>query len=205
MAARAVALALKEESIDPSTEIWRLSVDHYHAMIAAGILDEGDNLELLEGWLVKKMTKTRDHSLATWLTREALKRVVGTSWYVDSQEPVTTADSEPEPDVSVVRAELRRNRRHHPGPEDVALVVEVADSSLRRDRTWKKRLYAAAKIPTYWIINLKAAQIEVYTQPTTRRGKTDYLKRKDYAAGEKVPLVIGNRIVARLAVRDLLP
>ena len=68
-------------------------------------------------------------------------------WYVDAQEPITTSDSEPEPDVVIVRGDTRQYLNRHPGAQDLALVVEVADTSLQRDRTSKKRLYARVGIP----------------------------------------------------------
>src|SRR3712207_4217922 len=110
----------------PEDLIWRLTVDQYHAMIQAGILVDGDPVELLEGWLVTKRSKNPRHSLSTQLTRVALEERLPPEWFVDAQEPITTADSEPEPDLGVVRGDPRDYADHHPGPGDVALVVEVA-------------------------------------------------------------------------------
>src|SRR5205807_4066795 len=87
-----------EEGDVPTEPIYRLSVAQYHAMARHGILDEDAPVELLEGWLVQKMTKHRPHSRCTHRTRRALERILPAGWYVDTQEPVTTAESEPEPD-----------------------------------------------------------------------------------------------------------
>jgi Uma2 family endonuclease len=76
------------------------------------------------------------------IMREELAQLVPVGWYVDAQEPITTNDSEPEPDVVIVRGDRRQYRDRHPGPDDVALVVEVSDSTLQRDRTMKQRMYA---------------------------------------------------------------
>ena len=189
----------------PTEPVLSLSVDQYHRMITAGILAEADPIELLEGWLVPKMSKNPPHRASTRLIRAALERVVPPGWYVDSQEPITTADSEPEPDVSIIRGETRQYLERHPGPGEVALVVEVADQSLGRDRGLKKRLYARAGIPVYWLVNLPEARLEVYTSPGGPPEKPDYDKRCDHVASEEVPLVIEGREVARLSVRDLLP
>jgi Uma2 family endonuclease len=124
----------------PADPIWRLSVEQYHGMIEAGILSADDPVELLDGWLFTKKPKKPPHRIATRLIRQALEGLVPESWYVDSQEPVTTPDSEPEPDVMVVRGDTRQYFDHHPGAADLALVVEVADATLERDRTLKKRL-----------------------------------------------------------------
>jgi len=150
------SITTSEQPVIVSTDvIWRLSVDQYHAMIQAGILTEDDPVELLEGWLVTKMSKNPRHTFVTQLARDVVASLLPPGWYVNAQEPVTTKDSEPEPDVAVVRGNRRQYIDHHPGPQDIALVVEVADSSLQRDRSLKKRLYAAAGIPVYWIVKVK--------------------------------------------------
>src|SRR5947199_10756848 len=92
-----------DDAAFPTEPIYRLSVAQYHAMADHGILDENDPVELLEGWLVQKMTKHPPHILVTLLIRQALERLFGEGWYVNSQEPITTPESEPEPDVFVVR------------------------------------------------------------------------------------------------------
>jgi Uma2 family endonuclease len=198
--------AVGEQSAAVSTDvIWRFSVDQYHAMIRAGILTEDDPVELLEGWLVTKMPKNPHHRVATRLIRQALESILPPGWYVDTQEPLTTIDSEPEPDVMVVRGEPRHYLDRHPGPQDVALVVEVADSTLQRDRSLKKRLYAAAEIPVYWIVNLLESQIEVYTNPSGPGEQPDYHQQQNYGPADVVPMVIEGRELGCLAVQDLLP
>ena len=195
-----------EQSITvPIDVIWRLSVDQYHAMIQAGILTEDDPVELLEGWLVTKMSKNPKHRVVTQLVREAIAQLLPSGWYVDAQEPVTTQDSEPEPDVAVVRGNRRQYFDRHPGPQDIALVVEVADSSLQRDRTLKKRIYAAAGISLYWIVNLLANQIEVYSDPSGPHEQPDYRQQQNYGLEDAVPIIIDGQEVSRLAVKDLLP
>src|SRR5947209_4558415 len=172
--AQPISPAAAEDAAVPTEPIYRLSVAQYHAMADHGILDEDDPVELLEGWLVQKMTKHRPHSVVTRRTRRALERVVPAGWYVDSQEPLTTVDSEPEPDVLVAREDLADNLERHPGPADIALTVEVADSSLRQDQGAKKRVYARAGIPVYWIANLVESRFEVYTDPTGPAEEPDY-------------------------------
>ena len=98
-----------------------------------------------------------------------------------------------------------RYERYHPGPQDVALVVEVADASLDRDRSIKKQVYARAGIPVYWIVNLQERRIEVYTDPSGPVQVPDYRKHEDYAAGSQVPLTIDGREVGRIPVAAFLP
>lgn len=189
----------------PGELVWRLSVDQYHRMLCTGILTEDDPVELLEGLLVPKMGKNPAHRVTTRLIRAALERALPAGWYVDSQEPITTGDSEPEPDVCVVRGDTRQYSDRHPGAPDLALVVEVADASVDRDREAKKRLYARAGIPTYWIVILPERRIEVYTEPSGATAAPDYRRRAEFGDSDTLPVVIEGRQVAGLPVQDLLP
>src|SRR6476469_4194244 len=83
----------------PTEPIFRLTVAQYHEMIRRGILAADDPIELLEGWLITKMSKNPPHRIATKKLLRALERLIPSGWYVDSQEPITTIDSEPEPDA----------------------------------------------------------------------------------------------------------
>ena len=185
--------------------IWPLSVEQYHAMAATGILTEDDPVELLEGLLVYKMTKKPPHSVVTQLVREALRQILPSGWYVASQEPLTLMDSEPEPDVMVVSGHIRQYLTRHPGPQDVALVVEVADSTLTSDRSSKKRIYARASVAVYWLINLPENQIEVYTNPSGEASNPSYQAYIHYGLEDEIPIQIANHEIGRLAVRELLP
>jgi Uma2 family endonuclease len=189
----------------PNDFIWRLSVEQYHEMLRAGILTPDDPVELLEGWLVFKMGKNPPHVVATNLVRAALERLLLAGWFVGSQDPVTTETSEPEPDVAVVRGSPRQYYDRHPGPRDVALVVEIADATLRRDQEWKRRIYAAAGIPVYWIVNLPEKVLEVYMTPSGPADQPGYQQRLIYKASDEVSLVIEGQEVGLIAVRELLP
>lgn len=185
-------------------DLFRLSVDQYHAMIKAGILTPDDSVELLEGLLVVKMPKNPAHVLVKRLLRRALETLVGKDFFVDQEDPVTVKDSEPEPDICVFRGEPRDYRDRHPGPGDTALVAEVADTSLRRDRGRKKHIYAKASMPVYWIVNLVDQRIEVYTDPTGPAKEPDYREHQDFGPSDAVPVVIDGKEVGRLKVADLL-
>ncbi|MEW5988396.1 MAG: Uma2 family endonuclease [Chloroflexota bacterium] len=189
----------------PPFPVWRLTIDQYHAMIQTGILTDDDPVELLDGWLIPKMPKNPFHRTITYLLRQALERLVPAGWYVDSQEPLTLADGEPEPDVMVVRGDTRRYLNRHPGPPDVALVVEVADTTLQRDRTLKKRLYALSGIAVYWIVNLVDGQVEVYSQPGGPAGPADYQQSRVYRPPEALPIVLDGKEAGRLLVQEFLP
>jgi Uma2 family endonuclease len=191
---------LKPSLAIPDFPIWRLSVAQYHQMIAAGILTEDDAVELLEGWLVTKMPKSPRHRLITRLVREALERILPDGWFVESQEPLTMTDSEPEPDVVIVRGSPRDYADHHPAPADIGLVVEVADSTLARDRTVKARLYASAGIPVYWLLNIndEAGRLEVYSDPAA------YQQRQTYTVSDIVPVALNNEMIGTLALNEII-
>lgn len=189
----------------PNDLILRLSIDQYHAMIQSGILTDDDFVELLEGWLVFKMSKNPPHRVTTRLVRTALENILPPGWYVDSQEPITLSNSEPEPDIVVVRGDTRQYLDRHPGAEDIAMVIEVSDTTLQRDRTVKKRIYARAGIAIYWIVNLVEGLVEVYSQPIVDVEQPDYTQRLDFGRSAVVPITIAGIEICAIAVNSLLP
>jgi Uma2 family endonuclease len=196
------SLVLGADDFEP---LWRLRVDQYHAMIRTGILADDDPVELLEGLLVRTMPKGPSHRRTRRMLLKALGPIMPPGWVVDSQDPITTTDSEPEPDVLVFRTSPDDYEGGHPGPQDIAIVIEIADTTLRRDRRLKKRLYARAAIREYWIVNLIDRQVEVYTDPTGPADEPDFRNRQDYAATDAVPVVVDGHAVGRLTVADVLP
>jgi Uma2 family endonuclease len=190
----------------PATALYRLSVEQYHDMIRQGILKDGDPVELVEGVLVMKKTKNPSHCFATQTLRDLLHGLLPTGWFVDDQEPVTTQDSEPEPDIAVIRGQRRQylEQDRHPGPRDTALVIEVADSSLHIDETAMLRAYARASVPVYWIVNLVDRRVQVYTAPTGPADPPTYGQRQDFGPAEEVPVVLDGHEAGRIAVSDLL-
>jgi Uma2 family endonuclease len=189
----------------PPEPVARISVSQFHAMVRSGAFDEDDPLELLEGWLFKKMPKNPPHRVATRAARKALEKVLPPEWEVESQEPITTDDSEPEPDISVIRAGALENGLRHPTPEETGMVIEVSDTTLARDRGLKKRVFARARIPVYWIVNVVDRQVEVYTDPTGPADEPDYRPAQIFKPGELVPVVLDGKEIARLEVTQLLP
>src|SRR5262249_37773746 len=160
--------------------------------------DEDDPFELLEGWLVPKMPRNPPHELAVSLGEEEIVNRLPPQYTRRVQSATTTSDSEPEPDIAVVRGPKRRYGRHHPLPQDMRLVVEVADTTLRRDRTIKQRVYARARVPVYWIVNLIDRCVEVYTDPTGPRGEPRYRQRQDYGPNDAVPLILDGKEIDRI-------
>ncbi|MBL8132406.1 MAG: Uma2 family endonuclease [Anaerolineae bacterium] len=190
----------RDSPVIAAAPIRRLTVAQYHAMIEQGILTEDDHLELLEGWLVEKTTKKPQHVTTAELIAEAWRAILPTGWFVRQQDPVTTTDSEPEPDVMIVRGAIRDYRDRHPAPQEIGLVVEVADSTLRTDRQWKARIYARAGIPVYWIADVNGQQIEVLSAPAGVAEAAGYTVRAVYGMGEAIPLVLDGQEIGRVSV-----
>ncbi len=186
----------------PPMPVHRLSVDQYHRMIETGILKPEDRIELLEGYLVPKMPRNPPHDavISLILNRVLAPRLPG-GLFARGQSAITTAYSEPEPDVAIVRGSERDYFARHPRPADMPLVIEVSDSSLASDRAVKGRIYAAASIPVYWIVNLVDHQVEVYSDPIG----SAYGTRRDYSAFDDMPLLIDGADLGPIAARDLLP
>ena len=175
---------------------WRRGV--YDRAVEAGVFGPDDRVELIEGELVMMAPHGSRHATAIRLVNRVLMRVFGEDCIVQCQLPLAIADdSEPEPDVAVVEGEIADYRDGHPSA--ALLVVEVADDSLRRDRTVKRRLYARCGIPEYWIVSLPDACLEVYRDPDG----ADYRGVTVLRAGQTVtPLAAP---AATIAVSDLLP
>jgi len=172
-------------------------------MVAAGVITVNDRVELLEGVLVNKMSKGPEHSLSVVLLNETLRTVLPPGWYVSIEQPVSMDDSEPEPDAAVIRGKPRDHTTRHPQAAEVAIVIEVADSSLRRDREDKRRIYTRNGIAVYWIVNVADRLIDVFTNPSGPVLTPDYATTTTYHIGDAVPVVLDGVTIATVA--DLLP
>jgi Uma2 family endonuclease len=147
----------------------RITVDEYHRMIAAGILGEDERVQLISGTLVAMTPQGGPHARVIQRLNRLLVRAVGDDLVVRPQLPLTLVDdSEPEPDLAVVRAGDAESRERH--PRTALLVVEVAGESLPLDRQAKAVLYARAGIPEYWIVNLAESTVEVRREPDPASG-----------------------------------
>jgi Uma2 family endonuclease len=183
----------------------RFGVDAYHRMFEVGILTEDDDVELLNGWIVHKMPRNPPHDTALMLILEALRAILSSDWVIRGQSAVTASESEPEPDVAVVRGPIRRYADHHPRPDETALVIEVADSSLEPGRNEKGPIYARDSVPVYWIVNIPDSRIEVYTDPTGPTVEPRYRQHRDYQPTDALPVVLDGREIGTITVGDVLP
>ena len=185
----------------PPAELYRLTVDQYDRMVRDGAIAEDDPVELLDGIVVGRCPRDRDTTPAPPVAAGRSSRPPGR---LASPPRGRVAD----PGLDGARARPRggpgRQRRltdHHPGPADVALVVEVSDSSLARDRGEKRNNHGRAGIPVYWIVNLVDRRLEVYSRPADG----SYPPPRILGESDTAELVVDGLVVARIAVADLLP
>ncbi len=167
-------------------------------MVEAGILGEDEPVELIRGQLVAMSPSNTPHAVAVMKTYDALRTSCPRSFSVMSQSTYRLLDdSIPEPDMAVFRGQPDDLFGGYPTP---VLVVEVAGTTLRTDRTVKQALYAEAGVPEYWILNLGARTLEVYRDPA---GEAYATKTTHDEGGAVAPRFAPE--AAPLAVADLLP
>ena len=184
--------------IDATETLYRFTVDEYERI--AGFLHD-DRVELIDGYLVKKMVKNPPHVVACARVAAAIARIAPAGWHIRPGEPIRIAGrTEPEPDVALARGVIDDYAATHPEPRNIALVVEVADTTVAKDRR-RGQTYGPAGIPVYWIVNLVTRRVEVYTNPSP----DGYTQRVDYGPGEFIPLVIDGKTIGQVPVDEILP
>ena len=144
------------------------TVDEYYQMAKTGILQPDEKVELIAGQIIRNMTPQGSfHAAAITRTNRLLNQPVQPRFLVRSQLPIQLDNrSEPEPDLALVKSDPLDYDDRHPKAEDVYLIIEIADSTLKTDLTLKKQVYTEAKIPDYWVLDLAKRQLYVYRQPT---------------------------------------
>lgn len=143
-----------------------LTVAEYHKMAEAGILDEDDRVELINGEIIEMLPIGSKHSGHVNRINAYFTILIGEKAIISIQNPIVIGGhSEPEPDIAILRYRADFYTDQHPRPEDVLLIIEVADSSIDYDREIKLPLFADAGIPEFWIVNLEETKIEVYRNP----------------------------------------
>jgi Uma2 family endonuclease len=179
---------------------FRFTVDQYDQMIETGILTEDNRVELIRGEIVPKMPIGSRHAAIT----KRLIRLIGPQVQgraiLGAQDPIRLADSEPEPDLAVLQTRLDDYEAGHPVTADVFALVEVADSSLDRDRDEKAPLYAENGIPEYWIVDLDSDTVLVHRSP-----RPDGTWASVSAHGRGDTLDIAALPGVAIAVADILP
>jgi Uma2 family endonuclease len=178
----------------------RYTVQQYFDLVTQGILQPDDRVELLEGVIVAEPPTDPPHASGITRVDTALRRALGERAVIRVQQPfIVGGYSVPEPDVAVVPGTEADYDTQH--PTQALLIVEVAASSLPQDRLTKSRIYAAAQVPEYWVINLRDRCVEVFRDPDA--AKRLYRKRQEAQRGDGIDLAAMPDVSVR--VDELLP
>ena len=168
------------------------SLEDYHRMIEAGILDER-HVELLKGEVVEMAPEGEPHAYSSHEAGEYLSALLGRRASVRQAKPITLPnDSEPEPDLAIVQRLGREYRSHHPYPENIFWVVEYSQSSLGKDLETKSSVYAEVEIPEYWVVDLKQLHLVVFRSPQNG----EYTSRITLTGGTIQPLAFSDVVVS---------
>ncbi len=159
------------------------SVAQYHQMIKAEIFND-QSVELIAGEIVEMSPETPLHYNTAKRGVRYLEELLKGKAEVRFHGAITLAGSEPEPDIAIVRLPESRYDEHHPYPEDIYWLVEVANTSLKKDLELKKSIYAAANIQEYWVLDLAGKKIHVFRNPQVN----DYLNYQIWEQGKLASL-----------------
>ena len=175
-------------------QVHLVTVEDYHAFGLAGFLNE--DVELLRGIIVQKMSKSPLHDIVLRLLARKLNRALPETYDVRVESPLTLHESEPEPDVSIVKWEPKQRLSSH--PTTALLVAEVAVTSIAVDEE-KATIYAEAGIPDYWLIRPETRELDVYREPSAN----GYVSRTTLRDGDTLCAVALPGI--EFAVSDIFP
>lgn len=175
----------------------KFTVDDYYKMDEVGILPSESKVELLKGEIIFREAQTPYHvNVASKLLSE-LYILLARRYRIRARNPIHINDySEPEPDIAIVKKRENYYYDRHPIPNEVFLIIEVSETHLQKDRKIKLPIYAEAKIPEYWIVNLIDEQIEVYRNPKGEK----YSSKKIYKKGKTIKC---SQLEFELKVSDL--
>lgn len=192
-------LAQSEQGKVVPVKLRRITVDEYHRMIRDGYFAANERFELINGLILTKMPKNPPHSTVVGRARKLIERALSPSCHLRVQEPITLSDSEPEPDLAIVRNGLEAYATRHPGPADVELVVEVSDTTLEIDRGVKLEAYATAGIKQYLVIDLRGAVAILFSVPVNG----GYRDSASFPVNSSLSLAVGDALL-RINVAELL-
>lgn len=172
------------------------TTDEYHRLIEIGVLSSMDKVELLDGQIVEMSPAGNYHAACIEFLGDKLKGLLSKDYMLRSQNPIVLSNvSEPEPDLAVVKYRSDYYAHAHPGPDDILLLIEVADTSLAKDRHVKSMLYAESGVPEYWIMNLEEQVLEQFLFPENGR----YKQQRIYSSSEE----LDSPLVPALKISDL--
>ncbi|MEM6253641.1 MAG: Uma2 family endonuclease [Cyanobacteria bacterium P01_D01_bin.156] len=178
----------------------RFTVDEYMRMGELGILAANERTELIDGEIIPMIAKGFAHTSATLRTQECWQLALGKQVSIRVQDPIALDNySEPEPDIVIAKRDLLDYSTHHPAPDEVLLVIEIADSSLKYDLETKAPLYAAAGIQEYWVLDVVERQLYQFRQPQNGRYQAQSILAETLVASAMAFEEL------RVAISDMLP
>jgi Uma2 family endonuclease len=167
-----------------SITIAKWTIEQYHELVATGILDDM-RVELLAGDIIEMPPEGMPHAVYCGRTAEYLRELLRDRAKVRETHPITLPNnSEPEPDVAIVRSPDTQYLAHHPYPEDIYWLIEYSDTTLAKDLNAKQRIYAQSGILEYWVVNLQASELIVFRDA----GNDGYQTETKLTSGSISPL-----------------
>ncbi|MEM9274782.1 MAG: Uma2 family endonuclease [Cyanobacteria bacterium P01_F01_bin.143] len=168
----------------------KFTIDEYHELVDLGFFTENERIELIKGEIIEMAPKRTPHSVCNSRLWKELYELIGKQAEIRVQEPIVLlTNSEPELDVVIAKKKSDNYLAAHPTTEDIILVIEISDSTLKYDQEIKLPLYAEAQINNYWIINLVANRLEVYNSPfADANDKFDYRTKNIVLPNEKIAI-----------------
>ena len=185
----------------------RISRKMFGAMIEAGVIREGQRIQLIDGELFRMPAMNDPHWTVLNHLINLFPTILPKGWAITGQSPVIVDEfGEPEPDIAIIRG-TPAGRKAKPTAADAVVVIEVSDTTIGFDRRKKLRAYAESGIPEYWILNIAERVAEVRTVPRPRAGEThaNYAELRTYLGDEKVPLRLDGQTIAEFPVTELIP
>lgn len=176
------------------------TVEEYHKLGEMGVFHPEERVELLSGNILQMSAKGTAHTSALGRTDRLLQNLFGNLAWVRMQDPIALDDnSEPEPDIAVVRIDPFDYATHHPTPSEVYLIIEVADSSLTFDREIKAKAYARSGIADYWVLNVNERQLHVFREPAVDGYQSEVI------FGENESISLLHFPAVNIAIQAMLP
>jgi Uma2 family endonuclease len=183
----------------PRLKTFRLNVSQYHQMSEAGIFSENDKVELINGEIIEMSPIGRRHTACVNRLNSVFSQLLGNKVIIAVQNPIILNNlSEPEPDIALLKPRADFYESGHPQPQDIFLLIEVADSSLEYDRDVKIPLYATSGISEVWLVDIYEQVIIVYRYPS----ENGYSDIQTLSRGEKLSIQAFPEI--NLVVNDIL-
>ena len=170
---------------------YKWSIEEWHELVNSGLL-EGKSVELLEGEIIEVSPEGIEHSYTSDSLVKYLRSILTNSADVRESHPITLDNSEPEPDIAIVRLPETIYKNHHPYPQDIYWLIEISNRTLLKDLNQKIITYARNGIPEYWVIDLVNKKLIVHTQIQNN----SYAQVVEYKTGMVSPLAFPKVAIA---------